>query len=537
MGRKQSYDNPWDVYAMSNFNSITSISESAVQEGRLYLGTDDGLLLRTDDNGSNWTKKEVGSISGVPARAFVNDIKADLFDANTAYLAMDNHKEGDYRPMLYKTIDAGKTYTKITKGLPDTTLVWRIVQDHIDKDLLFLGTEFGMYFSLNGGGEWMQLKGGLPTISFRDLAIQRRENDLVCASFGRSIYVLDDYSALRNLRKPELEKEALLLPMRDADLYQQRANLGWQKQGTLGSDHFVSDNPPYGAVFTFYLKDGFESTKDKRKKKEKDLIKEKLNVPFPGYEALESERTEYTPSVWLTVSDAEGKVVRRIESPAGKGMHRIAWDLEAVSLQPLEEGATGTEARPGGRTVSPGTYSVSLSRLDDGKLSALAGPLSFEVKRLQESSIPTSPESERIAFDKSVESTMADMGIERMRYDKLKKEIATVREAIIRSNEKDIAGAMDQIHSLEKQLDAFDVRLNGEPSKNAIGEKTDPTVNTWLWAAASNSNSSYGPTPAGQENLGYAIEEVAVLKGMLDAIEQGKEEVEKSIESWVKPGY
>lgn len=537
MGKKQSYNNPWDVYAMSNFNSITSISESPVQEGRLYIGTDDGLLWRSDDNGSNWAKKEVGSISGVPARAFVNDVKADLFNANTAYVALDNHKEGDYRSMLYKTSDGGNTYTKITKGLPDSTLVWRIVQDHIDKNLLFLGTEFGMYFSVNGGGEWTQLKGGLPTISFRDLAIQRREDDLVCASFGRSIYILDDYSPLRNLRKADLDKEALLLPMRHGDLFQMRGTIGWSKQGTLGSDHYVADNPPYGAVITYYLKEGFESAKSIRKKKEKDLIKEKLDVPFPGYDVLEAERGEYTPSVWLTISDAEGKVLRRIESPAGKGMHRVAWDLETVSMRPLPEGAKGKEARPGGREVGPGTYTVSLIRLEEGELVALAGPLSFEVKRLQESSIPAGPESERIAFDKSVESAMANMGMQRMRYEKLKKEIATVREAIIRSDEQDIGTAMSQLRSLEDQLDSFDVKLNGEPSKKALGEKTDPSISTWMWAAASSSNGTYGPTPAGVENLGYAQAELMLLKEMLDAIVLGKERLVESIEGWVKPGY
>ena len=210
MEQTWSWDSPWDFEAMSNYTTITSIAESPVQEDLIFIGTDDGLIQRTEDGGANWSKIEVSSLPEIPGTSYVNDIKADLFDANTLYVALDNHKFGDFKPYLVKSTDKGKSWESIKGDLPDTLLLWRIVQDHINPELLFLGTEFGIYFTLNGGEKWIKFTGGLPTISFRDLAIQRRENDLVCASFGRSFYVLDDYSLLREISEEKLETEALL---------------------------------------------------------------------------------------------------------------------------------------------------------------------------------------------------------------------------------------------------------------------------------------------------------------------------------------
>ena len=216
MGRVQSFDNALDVYAMSTYNTITSLSESKTNENVLYAGTDDGIIQYTRDGGDNWTKMTVDELPDVPASAFVNDIKVDLHDENVAYVALDNHKFGDYSPYLYKTTNGGKKWKSIVNGIPDGTLVWRLVQDHVNPNLLFLGTEYGVYVSLNQGDKWHKFSNGLPTISIRDLAIQKRENDLVLATFGRSFYVLDDYSPLREMTEDNLNKEAFLFPTRKA---------------------------------------------------------------------------------------------------------------------------------------------------------------------------------------------------------------------------------------------------------------------------------------------------------------------------------
>ena len=208
---------------MSVFNSITSLSQSSLQEGLIYAGTDDGIIQVTEDGGTSWRKIMVEQLPGVPERAFVNDIKADLHDVNTVYIVLDNHKSGDFQPYLYKSNDKGKTWQSIkgdpkAGGIPDRIFTWRIVQDHIKKDLLFAATEHGIYVTINGGQQWEKLNGA-PTISFRDLVIQKRENDLIGASFGRSFYVLDDYSAMREVTDENLKAEATLFSTRKAWMY------------------------------------------------------------------------------------------------------------------------------------------------------------------------------------------------------------------------------------------------------------------------------------------------------------------------------
>ena len=254
MGRQQSWDNPWDVGAMSNYNSITSLSESPVKEGVLFAGTDDGYIQISQNGGQQWNQIPVTKL-GLPNRSFVNDIKADLFDSNTVYVVLDNHKEGDFNPYIYKSTDLGVSWKSISSNLPKRTLVWRIVQDHVNKNLLFAATEFGVYVSLNAGAAWQKLP-GTPTLPFRDLTIQKRENDLVAASFGRGFYVLDDYSALREMTPENLKRKGKLFAPRTAKWYVPRSNVG-----NTGADYFFSKNPTFGAVFTYHLSGDFTTRK------------------------------------------------------------------------------------------------------------------------------------------------------------------------------------------------------------------------------------------------------------------------------------
>ncbi|MCB0747923.1 MAG: glycosyl hydrolase, partial [Ignavibacteriae bacterium] len=259
MDKTWSWDSPWDVYAMSNYNTVTSLAESPIKEGLIYAGTDDGRIQVTEDGGKSWRKIEVGDIPGAPSTAFVNDIKTDLFDANTVYIVLDNHKYGELSPYLFKSNDMGNTWKSIKSNLPERTLLWRIVQDQVKPDLFFLGTEFGIYFTLNGGEEWIKLKGGIPNISFRDLAIQRREIDLVCASFGRGFYIFDDYSFLREIKTEELKKqEAELYVGRKAYSYFERPGQGFDEKGDQGAGYFTAPNPPFGETFTYYLKEDYK---------------------------------------------------------------------------------------------------------------------------------------------------------------------------------------------------------------------------------------------------------------------------------------
>ncbi|NTU51201.1 MAG: glycosyl hydrolase, partial [Candidatus Aminicenantes bacterium] len=317
MGRQWSADGLWDHGAMSQFGTITSLSESRLAEGLIYAGTDDGLIQVTEDGGKTW--RRIDRIAGVPDYFFVNEIMASKHDKHTVYAAVDNHKTGDYKPYLMMSADRGRTWTNIAGGLPQRTIVWSVAQDHVKKDLVFAGTEFGIYATIDGGKTWLKLGGGVPTISFRDIEVQERESDLVGASFGRSFFVLDDYGPLREMSEESLAKEAALFPVKKALQYVPLRPIDSDTKGCLGENYYTAPNPPFGAVFTYYLKDGVKSAAEARREAEAKLVKDGKDVPFPGWDALRKEENEEKPAVVLIVEDEAGQVVRRIAAPAAKG--------------------------------------------------------------------------------------------------------------------------------------------------------------------------------------------------------------------------
>jgi len=214
-------DRVWGVDTVAKNNStsvwgsIIAMSESPVQEGLLFVGTDDGIIQWTADNGANWHKTD--SFKGVPDYSYVSDVEASQFDAQVVFASFDNHKRDDFKPYVYKSTDGGKSWRSIASNLPENGTVHSLAQDHVDPDLIFAGTEFGVWFTRDGGEFWTQLSAGIPTIACRDLDIQRRENDLVVGTFGRGFYVLDDYTPLRNLTPEILQDGATIFPVRSEE--------------------------------------------------------------------------------------------------------------------------------------------------------------------------------------------------------------------------------------------------------------------------------------------------------------------------------
>ena len=532
MDKTWSWDSPWDFYAMSTYNTITSISESPKKEGLIYVGTDDGLIQITDNGGENWKKIEVGSLPGVPPTAFVNDIKADLFDVNTAYIVLDNHKFGDLNPYLLKTNDKGANWKSIKSNLPERTLVWRIVQDYVDPNILFLGTEFGIYVTLDGGDEWIKLKGGLPNISFRDLVIQKREDDLVGASFGRGFYILDDYSFLREVDEEKLSKsEAELYTGRDALLYIPRPGQSFSEKGSQGASFFTAKNPPFGAVFTYYLSKEYKTLKEIRKEKEKELTKNNKNIPFPGWDNVEKERREEDPKIWLVIKDSEGNLVRKIEAMNKRGFNRVSWNLRYPYISAIDSESKLPDSDRSGYLVSPGTYSASLVKEIDGVITELTTNKSFNVKKLYEGELEGVDENQKSKFTFNITALQKDTYAASLRLSKAIKRVNAVKYAAKKTSRLD-NDLIKKIHEIGQKLYNLDEQINGNRSKSEVGEKNTPTLRTRLSVASRGiRNSTYGPTPMHIKSLEIAEKQLNIFNIELNSLIRTEiPDVEKRVE-------
>lgn len=522
MGRKQSWDNPWDVGAMSNYNTITSLAESPVQEGLLYAGTDDGFIQVSENGGDSWRKIPVTNL-GLASRTFVNDIKADLFDANTVYVALDNHKEGDFSPYLFKSTDKGLTWKSISGDIPDRTLVWRMVQDPVKKNLLFAATEFGIYASLNGGASWQKLKGA-PTISFRDLTIQKRENDLVAASFGRGFFVLDDYSALREFTQENLNQKGKLFTPRPAKWFVPRS-----KVGNTGADYYFAKNPTYGAVFTYHLADDYKTATQVRKKKEIALNKKKADIPFPGWEALDAEREEQTAQVILSIQDQAGNVINKISRKAIKGSNRIAWDF--THFNPYAVSDQSSRYNWGGALAKPGTYQASLALVQNGEVTPLDGPISFEVKPIREGILKGIGHEQYNAYLNDITAVYRSINA----VQDVLNESVKMQKAMINALKKTkiLPGTIEpKLQALKADLIRINKSLSGSPSRSEVGERNPAGLRSFLSNAMGGLRNSYGPTPLHAKSLEITKKLLADLKAEVKTISEIKiPEIEEDLKS------
>ncbi|MEO1128196.1 MAG: glycosyl hydrolase [Planctomycetota bacterium] len=455
----------------SIYGNAVSLSESPVIEGLLYVGTDDGLVHVSGDDGGSW--RRIDTFPGVPEMTYVSWLLASNHDANVVYAGFDNHKNGDFTPYALRSSDRGRTWESIAGDLPEDNVVYAIQEDHVNPDLLFAGTEYGAYFSLNRGETWMKFS-GLPTIAVRDIDVQRRENDLALATFGRGIYVIEDYTPLRTIDEDLLEQDAVLFPIKDALAYMQtsrfsdRSGRGWQ-----GATYFAAPNPPYGAIFTYYLKDALTSREDSRKKAEKEDDWE-----YPTIEEFREERREPDPRIVLTVRDRNGDVVRRVTGKTGKGMHRIAWDLRYPSTNPINLGSSSLapwQRAPSGPHVAPGRYIVTLAKEVDGVMTELAGPLAFNVRRLGDATFASEDPEAVLAFQRDVaELNRAIRGTLRAATE-VQDRIKHLRAAVMETPEAN-AMKIARLDALHNRLRDALIELRGDPVKSARSVAQPPTI-------------------------------------------------------------
>lgn len=452
----------------SFYGNIVALDESPVKEGLLYVGTDDGLIQVSHDGGKNWVKYE--KFPGVPEMTYVAYLLASQHDENVVYACFDGRKQNDLKPYVLKSTDQGRTWQSITANLPIRGTVYCIAEDHVDKNLLFVGTEFGVWYSGNGGRLWTKLSNGLPTTCVMDMTIQKRENDLVIATFGRGFYILEDYTPLRGLTPQTLEANALIFPVKPALSYIQTGT----KYGQ-GSTYYTNPNPPVGAVFTWYLKETPKTLRQQRKDQEKELWKKKMDIDYPPYERLKAEDDEEKPYLEFTIRDAQGQIIRRLREKPAQGINRTNWDLRYPAVFPVRPGSNEFADAGSAMLVPPGIYQVELSLVVRDSVRHLAGPVNFEVKTLDNAQLTPEAMAKYQEFHRKFQETarvvMGAFQIADEMEGRLKALKTAVDQTPLASYELRL-----KIKSLQKELNAIQIAFKGDEGLSKRNENQPPSL-------------------------------------------------------------
>lgn len=509
-----------DTGAMSKYATLTSIAESPLQQGLLYTGSDDGLLHVSEDGGQTW--RRATGLPRVPELSFINDVEASGHNPGTVFVAADAHKLGDFSTYLFASNDLGRTWQSIKGDLPANTTVWVIKQDPVDANLLFIGTETGLYFSPNKGVNWIKLDAGVPTIPFQDIELHPRDNDLVGATFGRGIYVLDDYSALREAGQAAATGANALFSVRDAWWYVPSVPSQAKGMPTAGSSSFRTPNPPHGALLTYYIGDLPETAKQKRAGHEKGLSAQGADIPFPGWETLKSESLEAGPKVLLLISDANGRAVRWLNGAAGKGVHRTHWDLRLPAPNPVDlsqpDFVPPWVEDPEGPLAAPGRYSAQLYLVVNGQLTPQGSPKEFQVK-------PTAAAGDGIdygayaAFTQKTAELARIMGGAGSKLGEANEKLRHIEAALLQTSTLN-PEFFKQLQTLKNELSGLQESLYGDPVRSAKNETTAPSAAGRIWGVISGHwNTTQPPTQTQARSIELAGQELGNIVGQLKAFE------------------
>lgn len=523
MGRVWGVDTVAKNKSTSSYGSIVSFNESPLLEGLLFAGTDDGQISVRQPGETEWTT--YSKFKGVPEESYVSDIEPSRHDIGVIFASFDNHKRDDFKPYILMSTNQGQSWKSLAGDLPERGTVHTIAQDHVDPDLLFAGTEFGMFFTRNGGKNWTQLDAGMPTIACRDLEIQRRENDLVVATFGRGFYILDDYTPLRNLTPATFDQEAVIFPVKKALIYSEGTPVGSAGRGHQGDSFYLAENPPYGATFTYYLKDGLKTLKEKRQKADKKKFKDEEPVFYPTWDELRAEDREVKPAIILTVKDAAGNVVRRFNGPKDAGLHRVTWDLRYPDLSPVNLNRRGPDTPwddiPAGPWVTPGTYSMTISKRVRGEETVLTEPMSFTVDLLGNNPLQTDNFAANLAFQQEAAELDRALSGARRTLDDANDRLDHIKQAIndTPALDRDLLG---QVEALQNKLADMRIVMDGDDTVSRRNEPTTPglrgRVSRVLWGTR---KITTAPTETQRQALALAGRQFGPLLSELRALMEG----------------
>jgi photosystem II stability/assembly factor-like uncharacterized protein len=543
MGKVWSVDAVAKNASTSIFGNITALSESPKNDKIIYAGTDDGLIHMTDNGGSSWSK--IDNIAGVPSitagnykmQPLVNYLLASQHNENIAYAVFNNHRQGDFKPYLMKTTDKGKTWTNIGASLPEHGAVYSVAEDHKNSNLLFCGTEFGFYFSLDAGKTWTELTAGLPSaVCIKDIAIQKDENDIVLASFGRGFFVLDDYSVLQNIKAEDLKKPAYIFPIKDGLVFNQSTPYGHKGKSFQGESFFTSPNPPVGATITYYLADDHKTLKERRKEREKERMKNNEPVYYPSIDTLRMEDYEQGAFVLAVITDEQNNEIRKIKLDAKKGMKRFTWDGRYEVTTPVNFYEPDTEnpyySPDEGPVAVPGKYFVQLMKVNDGKIEQLTERTAFNIKTLNQSSMPLPDQQKLIAFNKELSEFRRIVHGSADYFGYLKERMKYLKQGIIKGSTNSLS-LLPEVAAFDKKAIELDIKLNGDASLAKREFESLPGFVGSLETIVGNSwGQSLGVTPNHEEkfaalkaNFKPLYASIVELKDLVESLELKAEDI------------
>jgi photosystem II stability/assembly factor-like uncharacterized protein len=523
-----------DASGAENFTTILSIDPSPKERGVIWVGTDDGRLHVTRDGGKSWTSVEK-NVHGVPANTWIPDIAPSPQDGGTAFVVFDNHRRSDWTPYVYKTTDYGRTWTSLaTKDVRGYAL--SVLQDPKNPDLVFLGTEFGLWASVDGGTSWARWKSGLPTVAVADMVIHPRDGSLVLATHGRGMYVLDDLSPLRAVSAATQKEPLHLFPI--ADAYEYRVAQSGSSRFP-GESEFRADPRPYGALVTYSLNlPGLplqdEQKERERKEAERAAARAKKETPATAATAATSAKAESPqaesggetgeeetggrgerggapkgPEAKIEILDGSGKIIRTFRQPAVEGVNVAVWNLRRDPFRQIQHADSNPFRDRGGIEVLPGTYTVRVSYKDrkaEGTVRVLPDP---RYDRL-------TPEA-RAANYKTLERVGAAQealaeAVDRIRKTRADVDTITAKARALDEEAKRKAAAsgagaadddkggphkelLDAARQLGKKLDEVEQRLHVPEGTKGLAPETD--VEQRLGSVSQSVSSSWdAPTPA-----------------------------------------
>ncbi|MEM8863071.1 MAG: glycosyl hydrolase, partial [Chloroflexota bacterium] len=374
---------------------------------------------------------------------------------------------------------------------------------------------------------------GSPTIAFRDIKIQRRDSDLVGATFGRGFYVLDDYAPLRDLSPETFESAGTIFPVRDAWWYVPQVPSQSVGMPTMGATLYKTPNPDFGASITYWLKEEPKTAKAKRNATEKKAKEEGKNADFPGWETLWDETNESDPVVMIIIKDADGNAVRRLSAPAKSGMHRISWDLRIEPPNPIKIKQPTFrypwESDPRGALVAPGQYSAEMLMVQNGKSKAMGDPQTFTVKPTPNLPIDTDFNAVT-AFQKQTSELLAEMIGASTEIGRAMDRLKHLRQAILATPAADTK-AYGRIDKLMATLRECSTALSGDQVRSKLNEPNSATLMGRMWLLDyGHWNTTQEPTATMRESLEIATTGYAdVKKKLTKAIDKDLVKLEKDL--------